>query len=99
MQEILRWSDIVSIHNDDLRFSTFVGPFVEQPARLSSMTTIQNYIAGKFVPPASGAYLDNFNPATGAISGQIPNSGPEDIEVALQAASAAFPAWSNLSLD
>ena len=57
------------------------------------MQIIQNYIGGHFVPPIGGQYLDNFNPATGEVYGKIPDSGPEDVEAAVQAASAAFPAW------
>lgn len=63
------------------------------------MTTIQNYIAGQYTPPLNGTYLDNFNPATGEISGKIPDSGPEDVTAAVQAAQAAFPAWAALSLE
>ncbi len=58
------------------------------------MQTIYNYIGGKFVPPQAGLYLDNYNPATGQIFSQLPDSGPEDVDAAVQAASAAFPAWS-----
>ncbi len=55
--------------------------------------TINNYINGAFVPPASGRYLENTNPATGAISGQIPDSGSADVQAAFEAAYRAFPAW------
>lgn len=61
-----------------------------------NMTRISNLINGVDCPPASNRYLDNFNPATGAVSGQIPDSGPEDLELAVQAARAAFPAWAAL---
>ncbi len=60
------------------------------------MEIIQNYIGGQFVPPLNGQYLDNFNPATGELYGRIPDSGPEDVEAAVQAAAAAFPAWAAL---
>ena len=63
------------------------------------MEIIQNYIGGKFVPPAGGQYLDNFNPATGEIYGKIPDSGPEDVKAAVQAAEAAFPDWSRMPLE
>jgi len=63
------------------------------------MQVILNYINGKNVPPKNGQYIDNFNPATGAVSGKIPDSDSEDIEEAIRAASAAFPAWSNLPLE
>lgn len=57
------------------------------------MTTIQNFINGKYVAPIHGKYLDNFAPASGAVSGQLPDSGPEDVAAAVAAAEAAFPAW------
>lgn len=60
------------------------------------MQTLQNFIAGKYVPPLGGQYLDNYNPATGQIFSQLPDSGPEDVDAAVQAAQAAFPAWANL---
>ena len=63
------------------------------------MLTIHNYINGQFVPPAGGQYLDNHNPATGEVYAQIPDSGPEDVEAAVQAASAAFPAWAAMPLE
>ncbi|MBP6828378.1 MAG: aldehyde dehydrogenase family protein, partial [Saprospiraceae bacterium] len=60
------------------------------------MEIIQNYIGGQFVPPLNGQYLDNFNPATGEVYGRIPDSGPDDVEAAVQAAAAAYPAWAAL---
>jgi aminomuconate-semialdehyde/2-hydroxymuconate-6-semialdehyde dehydrogenase len=63
------------------------------------MHTIQNFINGEYVPPMGGSYLDNFNPATGEYSGKIPDSGAEDVDAAFLAASAAFPAWANTSLE
>lgn len=58
---------------------------------------IQNYIGGQFTPPASGATMDNINPATGHAYGTIPRSDAPDVEAAVAAAKAAFPTWSTLS--
>lgn len=58
--------------------------------------TIQNYINGAYVPPVGGRYLNNFNPATGQISGLLPDSDNADVELAVAAAQAALPAWSVL---
>lgn len=63
------------------------------------MIVLQNYINGKFVPPIGGQYLENVDPATGQVYGQIPDSGPEDVDAAVQAASAAFPAWAAMPLE
>lgn len=55
---------------------------------------LENFIGGNFIGPLSGKFIDNFNPATGTISGQIPDSNEKDIEIAVQAAKDAFPKWS-----
>jgi aminomuconate-semialdehyde/2-hydroxymuconate-6-semialdehyde dehydrogenase len=58
---------------------------------------LENFIGGNFIGPLSGEFLDNINPATGEVVGQIPNSQKKDIEVAVKAAKNAFPEWSNTS--
>ncbi len=60
---------------------------------------IQNYINGEFADPISNNWIDNYNPSKGEVYGQIPNSGKEDVEKAYQAAKAAFPSWSNTTLE
>lgn len=56
-----------------------------------------NYIGGRWVPPASGEYFENRNPARWSdVIGLWPRSGPEDLEAAVAAAREAFPAWSRL---
>ena len=61
---------------------------------LSNYQSIQNYIGGEFVEPLSNAYLQNINPATGEVFGQIPNSNSHDVDAAVAAAEKAFPSWS-----
>jgi aminomuconate-semialdehyde/2-hydroxymuconate-6-semialdehyde dehydrogenase len=39
-------------------------------------------------------YLDSLDPSTGAPFAQVPDSDAADIDAAVAAASAAFPAWS-----
>ena len=63
------------------------------------MVSILNFINGRFEKPLNGQYLDNYNPATGEVFGTIPDSGPEDIDMAVNAASAAFPLWSEMPLE
>jgi len=58
------------------------------------MLQIPNFIAGRHVPPQSGQYLDNIEPATGRVWSQVADSDARDVEVAVQAAREAFPAWS-----
>jgi len=61
------------------------------------MKKLANYINGHEAPPASGKYLDNFEPSTGTVYSQVPDSGAEDINAAVEAAKAIFPWWSKRS--
>ncbi|MEO8648472.1 MAG: aldehyde dehydrogenase family protein, partial [Acidobacteriota bacterium] len=61
------------------------------------MIHIENYIGGQLVKPGSGAYLDNFDPSTGAVYSYIPNSSSTDVDRAVSAAAGAFPDWSRRS--
>ncbi len=63
------------------------------------MKKIQNYINGTFVNPTLNGWMDNYNPATGEVYSQIPNSTQEDVENAYQAAAKAFESWSNTTID
>jgi len=62
------------------------------------MQTIHNYINGTEVPPQSGNYLDLYEPASGKVYGQVPDSDKSDLESAYTAAANAFPAWAALSI-
>ena len=55
---------------------------------------LENYIGGSLIGPLSGNFIDNINPATGEVVGQIPDSNEKDVNAAVQAAKKAFPAWS-----
>src|SRR5258708_32017510 len=55
---------------------------------------IANFINGAFVPPRSGKYLDDVNPATEEVIAAIPDSDGQDIDDAVAAAKGAFPGWS-----
>ena len=61
------------------------------------MEKIFNFIGGELTPPIDGAFLDNVNPATGAVYSQVPDSKAADVKKAIEAAKKAFPAWSALS--
>jgi len=61
---------------------------------LSAPSKIDNYIGGTFQAPLNGKYIDNVNPATGEVYSQTPDSDASDINLAVEAARAAFPAWS-----
>ncbi len=57
-------------------------------------TTYGNYIAGRWVKPKSGEYIENRNPAdTREVVGVFPASDANDVKAAVNAASEAFPKW------
>ena len=60
---------------------------------------LENFIGGNFIGPLSGNFIDNINPATGAVTGQIPDSHANDVQVAVTAAKKAFPQWSVTSTE
>ncbi|MFM6984508.1 MAG: aldehyde dehydrogenase [Chitinophagaceae bacterium] len=63
------------------------------------MQQIQNFINGALMAPVNGQYLDNYNPATGKVYSQIPDSDASDVDQAYHAAAAAFPSWKLSSLE
>ena len=54
---------------------------------------VLNLINGVLQPALGGEWLDNVEPATGAVYGRIARSGADDVEAAVAAARAAFPEW------
>ncbi len=62
-------------------------------AKVPFKSAYDNFIGGKFVPPVKGQYFDVITPITGRPYTKAARSGPEDIELALDAAHAAADAW------
>jgi alpha-ketoglutaric semialdehyde dehydrogenase len=58
---------------------------------------ISNWIDGAEAPPASGAWLDKYDPHTGQKQSELAASNRDDVARAVQAAERAFPAWSALT--
>ena len=54
---------------------------------------VQNCIGGAFVTPDTPT-LDVYNPSSGEILSRVPLSGGREVDAAVMAARAAFPAWS-----
>lgn len=52
-----------------------------------------NWINGAALPAESGDRLDSFDPATGEPWAQVARSGSAEVDAAVAAAAAAFPAW------
>ena len=62
--------------------------------RPSLKARYDNYINGKFSAPVKGVYFDNISPIDGKVFTQAARSSQEDIELAVDAANAAFTTWS-----
>lgn len=60
------------------------------------MQQFSHWIDGRAHAPADGRWLDVFDPATGKPHAQVAGGGAKDIDAAVAAAQAAFPAWSSL---
>ncbi|MCO4857880.1 CoA-acylating methylmalonate-semialdehyde dehydrogenase [Herbaspirillum sp. WGmk3] len=59
------------------------------------MEKIAHYIGGKRVDTQSGRYADVFNPAQGVPVAQVALGTADEVDAAVKAGVAAFPAWSN----
>ncbi|OAL32104.1 hypothetical protein AYO20_08042 [Fonsecaea nubica] len=55
------------------------------------------FINGEFVPSKSGKKFDIINPNNEKLAASVYEAGAEDVDEAVKAAQAAFPAWSALS--
>jgi malonate-semialdehyde dehydrogenase (acetylating)/methylmalonate-semialdehyde dehydrogenase len=55
--------------------------------------TVGHLIAGKAVAGASGRFGDVYDPATGKVTRQVAFASRQEVDAAVAAAAAAFPAW------
>ncbi|MBI1183114.1 aldehyde dehydrogenase family protein [bacterium] len=71
-------------------------PFVGKQVNFKNR--YNNYIGGQWVAPVKGEYFDNISPVNGLPFTYAARSTKEDIELALDAAHAAFESWSRTSV-
>jgi len=73
----------------------------EKPGTPGSVVDVapryENFIEGKWLAPHAGKYRVNLAPATAQPICEVPESGPEDVEDALDAATAASEKWAHAS--
>jgi malonate-semialdehyde dehydrogenase (acetylating) / methylmalonate-semialdehyde dehydrogenase len=75
--------------------STAILPAVESKSA-PSLRTVPHWINGKAVAGISGRTSNVYNPATGKIQALLPLANRAELDAAVAAAEAAFPAWSSL---
>jgi malonate-semialdehyde dehydrogenase (acetylating)/methylmalonate-semialdehyde dehydrogenase len=60
------------------------------------MREIGHFIGGKSAAGASGRTADVFNPASGEVTAKVALASIEEVDAAVQAAAAAWPAWATM---
>ena len=63
------------------------------------MEKLKNYINGILTTPYSNDYINVQDPSTGETFTMIPDSDPDDVQLAVESAEKAFPLWSNLTAE
>src|SRR5690349_22569963 len=54
---------------------------------------LRNYVGGDFVAPNGRTFLDVYDPSSGNVISKVPLSESAEVDAAVTAARAAFPAW------
>ncbi|WP_067702940.1 aldehyde dehydrogenase [Nocardia jejuensis] len=67
-------------------------------AAMAFQSRYENWIGGQWVAPVKGQYFENPTPVTGQTFCEVARGTAEDIELALDAAHAAAPAWGKTSV-
>ncbi|HSN32072.1 MAG TPA: CoA-acylating methylmalonate-semialdehyde dehydrogenase [Ideonella sp.] len=65
------------------------------PEAFTNTTDVGHWIGGRRVAGASGRAQAVYNPATGAVARQVALAGADEVNAAVAAARAAFPAWAD----
>ena len=60
----------------------------------AGVRALTHFINGKAIDGTSGRFADVFNPALGEVSARVPLGSVAEVDAAVAAAYAAFPAWS-----
>eukprot|EP00057_Strongylocentrotus_purpuratus_P024062 XP_011678536.1 PREDICTED: aldehyde dehydrogenase family 8 member A1 [Strongylocentrotus purpuratus] len=68
---------------------------LHEKRRKMAEVTLENFIDGEFVP--ASRFLDSFDPSVGEVWARIPDSGKQEVDLAVAAAKRAFPIWSSKS--
>jgi len=62
------------------------------------MRTIQHFIDGRHIDPASAQWFDKIDPATATVVARVPDGDSRDVDAAVDAAKRAFPRWSRTAV-
>jgi len=70
-------------------------PAMGAPEAFTATTEVGHFIDGRAVPSRSGRRQAVFNPSTGAVARQVALASVDEVNAAVAAARAAFPAWAD----
>ncbi|MCI2238386.1 CoA-acylating methylmalonate-semialdehyde dehydrogenase [Paenibacillus sp. TRM 82003] len=70
----------------------------QAPSPRGDHPLVEHWIGGAATAGSGERFADVYDPATGRVSGNVALAAPEDVEAAVAAARAAFPAWRDTSL-
>src|SRR5689334_22195288 len=71
-------------------------PSLPSPLEGASLLRTDLFVGGRWRPAADGARFEVIDPASGAPLAAVASASREDVEAAIDAAAAAFPAWAAL---
>ena len=74
--------------------ATIASPAVSAASPKVEPRSLTHWINGHAVEGRSGRFGDVFHPSTGTIQARVPLATDEEVNAAVEAAAAAFPAWS-----
>src|SRR5688572_23375245 len=86
--------DQSEVYREGTRTNPRLFILIDEEMDLSIPYHLENFIGGNLIGPLSGNFINNINPATGAIYGQVPDSNEKDVNAAVDAATKAFAGWS-----
>lgn len=66
-------------------------------SKVTFKSRYENWIGGEWVPPVKGQYFEDITPVTGKPFAEVARGTAEDIDLALDAAHKAAPAWGKTS--
>src|SRR5665648_474555 len=69
-----------------------------QPAQPATLPILSHWIAGAPVEVLAEQTGPVYNPATGQVIARVPRGGAPEVDAAVAAARAAFPAWRDMPL-
>lgn len=66
--------------------------------KFEQLEDTKNFINGQFLKSATNKYIDVPDPATNRIVTRVPETTPEELKAAVDAAKKAFPKWRNTTI-